>query len=90
MTHTRAPIVTGGGRGIGRAIALALTRDGRSVAVADLLGDEARAVAAEITNDGGSSIAVELDVTDWAPRPCSSAQPTASSPRAALVRAPKA
>jgi 2-hydroxycyclohexanecarboxyl-CoA dehydrogenase len=64
MTHTRAAIVTGGGRGIGRAIALALAGDGRSVAVADLLGDEARAVAAEITNDGGSSIVVELDVTD--------------------------
>jgi len=64
MTQTRAAIVTGGGRGIGRAIALALARDGRSVAIADLLGDEARAVAAEITNDGGSAIAVTLDVTD--------------------------
>jgi 2-hydroxycyclohexanecarboxyl-CoA dehydrogenase len=64
MTRMRAAIVTGGGRGIGRAISLALARDGRSVAVADLLGDEARAVAAEITNDGGSAVAVELDVTD--------------------------
>ncbi|MGA2452329.1 MAG: SDR family oxidoreductase [Solirubrobacteraceae bacterium] len=62
--HTRAAIVTGGGRGIGRAIALALARDGRSVAVADLLGDQARAVAAEIVEDGGSAIAVELDVTE--------------------------
>lgn len=64
MTQTRAAIVTGAGRGIGRAIALALAHDGRSVAVADLLGDEARAVAAEITRDGGSAVAVELDVTD--------------------------
>ena len=64
MTQTRAAIVTGGGRGIGRAIALALARDGRSVAVADLLGEEARTVAAEITEDGGSAVAVELDVTD--------------------------
>jgi len=62
--HTRAAIVTGGGRGIGRAIALALARDGRSVAVADLLADQARAVAAEIVEDGGSAIAVELDVTE--------------------------
>jgi len=64
MTQTRAAIVTGGGRGIGRAIALALARDGRSVAVADLLGEEARTVAAEITEDGGSAVAVELDITD--------------------------
>ena len=62
--HTRAAIVTGGGRGIGRAIALALARDGRSVAVADVLADEARAVAAEIAEGGASAVAVELDVTD--------------------------
>ncbi|MFI4977670.1 MAG: SDR family oxidoreductase [Solirubrobacterales bacterium] len=62
--QTRAAIVTGGGRGIGRAIALALARDGRSVAVADVLADEARAVAGEITGAGGNAAAVELDVTD--------------------------
>jgi 2-hydroxycyclohexanecarboxyl-CoA dehydrogenase len=62
--QTRAAIVTGGGRGIGRAIALALAHDGRSVAIADLLGDQARAVAEEITSAGGSAVAVELDVTD--------------------------
>jgi 2-hydroxycyclohexanecarboxyl-CoA dehydrogenase len=64
MTQTRAAIVTGGGRGIGRAIALALAGDGRTVAVTDLLGDEARAVAAEITDMGGGAVAVELDITD--------------------------
>jgi 2-hydroxycyclohexanecarboxyl-CoA dehydrogenase len=64
MMRTRAALVTGGGRGIGRAIALALADDGRLVAVADLLGDEAGAVAGEITKKGGSAVAVELDVTD--------------------------
>jgi 2-hydroxycyclohexanecarboxyl-CoA dehydrogenase len=64
--QARAAIVTGGGRGIGRAIALALARDGRAVAVADVLADEARAVAAEIAEGGGSATAVVLDVTDSA------------------------
>jgi 2-hydroxycyclohexanecarboxyl-CoA dehydrogenase len=64
MRRKRVALVTGGGRGIGRAIALALAQEGRSVAVADLLGDEAHAVTDEITKEGGSAVAVELDVTD--------------------------
>lgn len=60
----RAALVTGGARGIGRAIALALAADGRSVAVADLLADEAQRTAAEVEAAGGQAVAVELDVTD--------------------------
>jgi 2-hydroxycyclohexanecarboxyl-CoA dehydrogenase len=54
-------MVTGGARGIGRAIALALAADGRAVAVADLLEEEAAETAEAI---GGK--AVPLDVTDSA------------------------
>jgi 2-hydroxycyclohexanecarboxyl-CoA dehydrogenase len=54
-------MVTGGARGIGRAIALALAADGRAVAVGDLLEREAAETAGTI---GARALAVPLDVTD--------------------------
>jgi 2-hydroxycyclohexanecarboxyl-CoA dehydrogenase len=60
----RVALVTGGARGIGRAIALALARDGRAVAVADLLADQADTVARGIELAGGRARAIALDVTD--------------------------
>src|SRR6185437_5108490 len=57
-------IVTGGGRGIGRAIALRLARDGHAVAVNDVNKASTEAVAAEITDAGGRAVAIEADVTD--------------------------
>ena len=58
--------MTGGARGIGRAISLELAANGCAVAVADLLADDAAAVADEITRAGGTGIAVAADVTDTA------------------------
>lgn len=57
-------IVTGGGRGIGAAIAAGLADEGANVAIADI--DEATAgkIAAEIAGKGVKSIAVATDVTD--------------------------
>lgn len=57
-------VVTGAGRGIGRAIALRLARDGHAVAVNDVNAAGAEAVAKEIASAGGRSMAVPADVTD--------------------------
>lgn len=55
--------MTGAGRGIGRAIALRLAREGVSVAVTDLNEGDASAVAAAIAADGGEGFALEVNVT---------------------------
>ncbi len=66
MTETlagQAAIVTGGGRGLGRAIALALARAGADVAVAGRSTAELANVADEIRSLGRHSVAVTADVT---------------------------
>jgi NAD(P)-dependent dehydrogenase (short-subunit alcohol dehydrogenase family) len=55
--------ITGGGRGIGRATAVALAREGARVAVGDLDREAAEAVAAEL---GPDALGLPLDVTDHA------------------------
>ena len=57
---------TGGGSGIGRAIALRLAADGADVAVLDLRLDGARAVADEIARSGRRAAAIAVDVGDAA------------------------
>jgi len=59
--HGKVAVVTGGGRGIGKAIALALTSEGARVAIGDVDVPAAEAAAAEL---GGETVALPLDVTD--------------------------
>ena len=62
----RVAIVTGGGRGIGRAYCFGLAKEGAAVVVADLAAGDAAAVAGEITAGGGRAIAVGVDISEAA------------------------
>ncbi|HCR80738.1 MAG TPA: 3-hydroxybutyrate dehydrogenase, partial [Alcanivorax sp.] len=60
----RVAVITGAGRGIGRAIAERYAREGARVAVADLDSATAEEAAAAIRDAGGEALALAMDVTD--------------------------
>jgi len=59
----RIAIVTGGGRGLGRAYCLRLAEEGAKVVIADLDLENAEKVVKEIKNNGGEAIAQKTDVS---------------------------
>lgn len=62
----RRALVTGAGKGVGRAIAQHLAAAGATVLVNDFLPDRAEAVVGEIEAAGGSAQALPFDVSDFA------------------------
>jgi NAD(P)-dependent dehydrogenase (short-subunit alcohol dehydrogenase family) len=62
----RVALVTGGGRGIGRAIALAFAAEGANVAVTARTAAELEEVVAAVRGRGGQALAVTADVADRA------------------------
>jgi NAD(P)-dependent dehydrogenase (short-subunit alcohol dehydrogenase family) len=66
MLKDKVAIVTGAGRGIGKAIALALADHGAHIVVNDVNPDNARLVAEEIRAKGRKALSAAADVTDEA------------------------
>ncbi len=56
--------ITGAARGLGAAYARALAERGASVALLDVLAEQAQSVAEEITRQGGRAVALDTDVSD--------------------------
>ena len=59
----KVAIVTGGGSGIGQAIAELFADEGARVAIVDLSEERAQATADRIVRDGGQAIAIRADVS---------------------------
>jgi meso-butanediol dehydrogenase / (S,S)-butanediol dehydrogenase / diacetyl reductase len=59
-------LITGSGSGLGRVLAHRFAAEGAAVVVVDAVGQRARAVAREISEAGGTSLARTADVTDAA------------------------
>ena len=60
----RSALVTGAGRGIGRAVALGLAAEGARVALLSRTAHELSNVAAEVSDAGGTALTVSADVGD--------------------------
>ncbi|NCD71708.1 SDR family NAD(P)-dependent oxidoreductase [Mucilaginibacter agri] len=60
----KSVVITGGGSGIGKAIAILFASQSALVHILDLNLDAAKQTAAEITDKGGAAFAYKVDVTD--------------------------
>lgn len=60
----KVAIITGGGRGIGKAIAIGFAREGAKIIVTARTREEIESVAGEINNSGGKCVSICCDISD--------------------------
>jgi 3-oxoacyl-[acyl-carrier protein] reductase len=63
LLKDKVAIVTGAGRGIGRAIALRYAQEGAKVVIAEIVQENAEKVAQEIIDAGGEALGLKTDVS---------------------------